>query len=132
MCWWCHVQVVKKNSKVLLMCAVGGTLDTNVTYRRDKKLFAGENVLQHACFLVSCCFPTSCLNNASGERVMVMCVRARVCEGGADSPAPGGGVTLFCIDLRKGVVKTIRRSGMDNWPGSVLKASRLGWRVGSR
>lgn len=35
-------QTVKKNSKVLLMCAVGGTLDTNVTYRRDKKLFAGE------------------------------------------------------------------------------------------
>jgi hypothetical protein len=24
------------------MCAVGGTLDTNVTYRRDKKLFAGD------------------------------------------------------------------------------------------
>lgn len=23
------------------MCAIGGTLDTNVTYRRDKKLFAG-------------------------------------------------------------------------------------------
>lgn len=33
-------KTVKKNSKVLLMCAVGGTLDTNVTYRRDKKLFA--------------------------------------------------------------------------------------------
>jgi hypothetical protein len=32
---------VKKNSKILVMCAVGGTLDTIVTYRRDKKLFAG-------------------------------------------------------------------------------------------
>ncbi|KAF8061385.1 Acad10 [Scenedesmus sp. PABB004] len=31
---------VKKNSRVLVMCAVGGTLDTNVSYRRDKKLFA--------------------------------------------------------------------------------------------
>lgn len=36
------LQVVKKNSKLLVMCAVGGTLDTNVSYRRDKKLFAGE------------------------------------------------------------------------------------------
>jgi hypothetical protein len=36
------LQSVKKNSKVLVMCAVGGTLDTNVSYRRDKKLFAGE------------------------------------------------------------------------------------------
>lgn len=35
-------QTVKKNSKVLLICAVGGTLDTIVSYRRDKKLFAGE------------------------------------------------------------------------------------------
>jgi hypothetical protein len=34
-------QTVKKNSKVLVMCAVGGTLDTIVSYRRDKKLFAG-------------------------------------------------------------------------------------------
>jgi hypothetical protein len=34
-------QAVKKNSRVLVMCAVGGTLDTNVSYRRDKKLFAG-------------------------------------------------------------------------------------------
>jgi hypothetical protein len=34
-------QAVRKNSKLLVMCAVGGTLDTNVTYRRDKKLFAG-------------------------------------------------------------------------------------------
>lgn len=34
-------KVAKKNSKLLVMCAVGGTLDTNVTYRRDKKLFAG-------------------------------------------------------------------------------------------
>lgn len=33
-------KVVKKNSRVLVMCAVGGTLDTNVSYRRDKKLFA--------------------------------------------------------------------------------------------
>jgi hypothetical protein len=30
---------------VLVMCAVGGTLDTNVSYRRDKKLFAGESVV---------------------------------------------------------------------------------------
>lgn len=42
---WC--QVVKKNSKVLVICAVGGTLDTNVSYRRDKKLFAGEPKGQH-------------------------------------------------------------------------------------
>jgi hypothetical protein len=35
------LQSAKKNSKVLVMCAVGGTLDTNVSYRRDKKLFAG-------------------------------------------------------------------------------------------
>jgi rhodanese-related sulfurtransferase len=33
-------QTVKKNSKILMMCAIGGTLDTNVSYRRDKKLFA--------------------------------------------------------------------------------------------
>jgi hypothetical protein len=41
-----HLQIVKKNSRVLVMCAVGGTLDTNVSYRRDKKLFAGEQ-MQH-------------------------------------------------------------------------------------
>jgi hypothetical protein len=32
--------VLKKNQKILLMCAVGGTLDTNVSYRRDKRLYA--------------------------------------------------------------------------------------------
>ncbi|KAI8473560.1 MAG: hypothetical protein J3K34DRAFT_410488 [Monoraphidium minutum] len=30
---------VKKNSKVLLVCAIGGTLDTLVSYRREKRLF---------------------------------------------------------------------------------------------
>jgi hypothetical protein len=30
---------VGKNSRVLLMCAIGGTLDTLVSYRREKKLF---------------------------------------------------------------------------------------------
>lgn len=39
---WAHMQEVRKNSKILVMCAIGGTLDTNVSYRRDKKLFAGE------------------------------------------------------------------------------------------
>jgi len=29
-----------KNKKIILMCAVGGTLDTNVSYRREKKIFA--------------------------------------------------------------------------------------------
>eukprot|EP00879_Flechtneria_rotunda_P006814 GHRR01007158.1.p1 GENE.GHRR01007158.1~~GHRR01007158.1.p1 ORF type:complete len:259 (+),score=33.78 GHRR01007158.1:577-1353(+) len=33
-------KIVKKNSKVLVMCAIGGTLDTNVSYRREKKIFA--------------------------------------------------------------------------------------------
>jgi hypothetical protein len=31
--------VVKKNQKVILMCAIGGTLDTLVSYRREKRLF---------------------------------------------------------------------------------------------
>lgn len=31
--------VVKKNQRVVLMCAIGGTLDTLVSYRREKKLF---------------------------------------------------------------------------------------------
>jgi hypothetical protein len=30
---------VKKNSKVLVICAIGGTLDTLVSYRREKRLF---------------------------------------------------------------------------------------------
>lgn len=30
---------VKKGQKVLLMCAIGGTLDTLVSYRREKRLF---------------------------------------------------------------------------------------------
>ncbi len=38
------LQVVRKNSRVLLICAIGGTLDTNVSYRRDKKLFAGADM----------------------------------------------------------------------------------------
>ncbi|KIZ04155.1 hypothetical protein MNEG_3803 [Monoraphidium neglectum] len=32
-------KTVKKNSKILVMCAIGGTLDTLVSYRREKKLY---------------------------------------------------------------------------------------------
>lgn len=33
-------QVVSKRDKIILMCAIGGTLDTNVSYRREKKIYA--------------------------------------------------------------------------------------------
>lgn len=33
------LKVVKKNQKLIVMCAIGGTLDTIVSYRREKKLF---------------------------------------------------------------------------------------------
>lgn len=32
-------QKLKKNQKVLVVCAIGGTLDTFVSYRREKKMF---------------------------------------------------------------------------------------------
>ena len=36
----CLQTLGSKNKKIILMCAVGGTLDTNVSYRREKKIFA--------------------------------------------------------------------------------------------
>jgi rhodanese-related sulfurtransferase len=30
---------IKKNSKIVLICSIGGTLDTYVSYRREKKMF---------------------------------------------------------------------------------------------
>eukprot|EP00877_Chromochloris_zofingiensis_P007463 jgi/Chrzof1/2970/Cz12g06140.t1 len=34
------LKVVSKRDKIILMCAIGGTLDTNVSYRREKKIYA--------------------------------------------------------------------------------------------
>lgn len=34
------LQKLKKNQRVIVICNIGGTLDTNVKYRREKKIFA--------------------------------------------------------------------------------------------
>ena len=39
--WGVCLQTLKKNQKVIVICNIGGTLDTNVKYRREKKIFAG-------------------------------------------------------------------------------------------